>query len=336
MATGSVVRAAPFRFARIEQDFVGWLRTERPPSEQVTAYTAERYRRYAEQFCRDFGNPMTASDAVIDRWRKTLDVVTVHGETRPASAQTINVKIAALRAFFAYLVVRGMRADDPTGRLSMQRVSKVKPTPIPKDVLRTFFETLYAAEVTDEVLQDRALLETLYGSGLRRTEAATLTLGNIESPGILFVAGGKGDKDRRTMITSQQYEALREWCLKKLGDDRTAALRAEISDNAAFEDLRKRFPERPLFYTTTGRPLVELEDPGNYVRKRAMHWFEQIGERRKTHQFRHSFVTHLLDGGADLLSVADMAGHTDVSTTRIYRGQGEETFARARHAHPRG
>lgn len=336
MATGSAVRATSFRFAQMEHDFGSWLRSERPPSEQVTSYTAQRYRRYAAQFCRDFGNPVTASDAVIERWRQSLNTVTVHGQSRPASAQTINVKIAAVRAFFEYLVARGLRQNDPTEGLTMQRVPKVKPAPIPKSILSTLFEALYAAEPTEDVVQDRALIETLYGSGLRRGEAATLTLGNIESPGILFVEGGKGDKDRRTMITGQQYEALRAWCLLKLGDERTTTLRSEISDDAAFEDLRKRFPDASLFYTATGRPLTDLQDPGNYVRKRAMYWLGQIGEHRKTHHFRHSFVTHLLDGGADLLAVADMAGHEEVSTTRIYRGQGEETFARARHAHPRG
>lgn len=336
MTTGVVRRAERFAFhAQTRDDFEQWLFGERPPSQQVSIATARRYSHYAEEFCRR-RNPILISEAGVESWRKTLDVVKVHGETRPASPQTINVKIAALRAFFEYLVARGLRTDDPTKHLVMQRVPKRKPTPIPKAVLAALFEALYTAEATDEVLQDRALLETLYGSGLRRSEAGNLVLGNIESQSNLFVPGGKGEKDRRTMITSNQYVALKAWCLTKLGDERTTALRAEISDDAAFEDLRKRFPDTPVFYTQTGRPLPSLEDPGNYVRKRAMHWFAQIGEHRKTHALRHSFVTHLLDGGADLLSVADMAGHEDVSTTRIYRGQGEETFARARHAHPRG
>jgi site-specific recombinase XerD len=330
--------ARAFSFPRVRQEFAAWLQKERPPAEQVSGYTAMRYSRYAEQFCLDFGNPLKATPAIIGQWRVSTETVRVHGTERPASAQTVNVKISALRAFFEFLVAKAMRSDDPMRDLPMLRVRKSKPSAIPKDVIAAIFDSLYknVHAITDDLLQDRAIIETLYGSGLRRDEAAHLTLDSIESRDVLFVRGGKGDKDRRTMISAPQYEALRTWLLCKLGDERTAALRVEISEDAAFDDLRKRFPAAPMFYTTTGLALPELADPGNYVRRRAMVWFEAVGETRKTHAFRHSFVTHLLDGGADLLSVADMAGHSDVSTTRIYRGQGEETFARAKHAHPRG
>jgi site-specific recombinase XerD len=335
MAT-KVAGRANFVFARVAEDFTVWLQKERPASQQASDFTAVRYRRYAEEFVREFGSPVAATDAVLAMWRRHIETVKVHGEKRPASPQTVNVKIAALRAFFEFLVAKGYRSDSPMAGLVMRRIKRPAPSAIPKDIIKSLFDALYAAPETDESLQDRALLETLYGSGLRRDEAAQLKLGNIESRSALLVISGKGDKDRRTMITAPQYEALKIWALRKLGDERTAALRKEISDDAAFEDLRKRFPDAAIFYTTTGRALPELEWPGHFVRKRAMYWFDQIAEKRKTHAFRHSFVTHLLDGGADLLSVADMAGHSDVSTTRTYRGQGEETFARARHAHPRG
>jgi integrase/recombinase XerC len=324
-----------FSFARLEADFREWMQSERPPGDQVSAYTAQRYSRYAAGLCTQVKNPTTVTKDGMKQWREKIETVLVRGERRAANAQTVNVKLAAVRVFFEYLVARGLRKDNPAKTFMMLRTSKRTPSAIPRDVMTTLFNALYDDEHTPERLQDRALMETLYGSGLRRDEAARLTLGSIESREVLRVSG-KGDKERRTMISDPQYRALRDWGIVKLGDERTKTLRVEISDDAAFDDLRKRFAEVPLFYTSEGTPVPDLSDPGNFVWKRAKVWFNKIGETRRTHHLRHSFVTHLLDQGVDLLAVADMAGHSDVSTTRLYRGQGEETFARARRAHPRG
>lgn len=326
---------APTRGTQVLLDaFLVWVQREGP---QVSDRTATRYAKYAAQFCAQFGSPITCTERTLEAWRASINTAKDRtGTVKDASPSTVNVKLAAIRAFFDYLVATGRRRDNPAKLFSMQEVPRRKPRDLKVPIIKKLFEALYAAEPTEAVLQDRALLETLYGSGLRREEAAMLRLSQLVSRDMLQVVG-KGDKERLTMVTEPEYEALRAWCLRKLGDARTATLRAEISDDAAFDDLRRRFPETYAFYSATGRPLAEMADPGHYVRARAVYWLRQIGETgATTHQFRHSFVTHLLDGGADLLMVGEMAGHNDINTTRGYRGIGRETLARALHAHPRG
>lgn len=328
MSNGSTV-------TMVAPGFQEWLQSGRPQRDQVSASTAERYARYVEQMCAHTGNPLRVTRRRLLAWREEIERCTLRGEEKAATARTINVKISAVRAYFEYLVATGQRSDNPATELQMARVAARRPTAIPRAVLNRLFEALYAAEPTPIVLQDRAILETLYGSGLRRDEAARLCLRNLESPEVLYVVG-KGNKDRRTMVSTPQYVALRTWALHRVGDERTADILTTIDADAAFTDLRRRFPDVAFFYTSTGSPVPELADPGRFIWERAKHWFGVIGEKRRTHDIRHSFVTHMLDSGGDLLAVADMVGHADVSTTRMYRGQGEETFHRARTVHPRG
>lgn len=323
------------QFHLLEDEFVEWLQKGRTAKRQTTARTAQRYARYAAEFCEVVRNPLTTDSKGIAAWREEIEVVRTPEGERPSTVKTRNVKIGAVRAFFDFLIAKGLRKTNPALDVPMVRVAVRRPSFIAKDVLKTLFDAMYAAPEDAEVLQDRAILETLYGSGLRRTEAATLRVRNIESRDVLRVIG-KGDKERRTMISPPQFRALRAWAIAKLGDERTRTLQKEIGDDAAFDDIRRRMPDAPLFYRTSGEPVPSLEDPGRFVWERVKRWFEAIGEERRVHDLRHSFVTHMLDAGGDLLMVADFVGHSNVATTRLYRGQGEETFSRAKSLHPRG
>jgi site-specific recombinase XerD len=190
--------------------------------------------------------------------------------------------------------------------------------------------------VNPELLQDRAIFETLYGSGLRRTEAATLRLGNILDRSRLRVIG-KRDKERVTMITESQYRAIRDWVLATLADAHSRELEHTVSMDAAFDDLKRRLPGAALFYTTHGKPLESLADPGRFIWERCRAHFNRLkATGGRPHRFRHSFFTDLLDGGCDLDTAAELGGHASVNTTRGYRALTERGIALARRAHPRG
>lgn len=318
---------------RLFEEFSVWAVREGP---QVAPRTAQRYRRYAEQFVANYGYPQRATRADVEAWRRQITLVhSSSGETSQATASTINLKLAALRAFFDFCQAKGIRQDNPVRLLAMVSVPARLPRPIERGSLEKLYEILYAAPATKEVLQDRAILEVLFGSGLRREEAGTLRLSNIRGRQTLNVIG-KGNKERLTIITEPEYEAVRFWVLHIYADARSEQLRQEISADAAFDDLRKRLPEAPIFFGGDGKPLTDSVDPGHYIWKRVMYWFRKAGLDATPHQLRHSFGTYLLEGGADIRTVQELMGHEDIATTTVYTKTLESTRLRARQAHPRG
>jgi site-specific recombinase XerD len=316
---------------RLLDEFETWVVREGP---QVSSYTAQRYRRYAEQFATEQGNPQSVGRQQVEAWRGTITQVRGPTGVREANVSTVNLKLAALKSFFDFCVAKGYRGDNPMAGLSLMPVPKRLPRPIEREQLDKLFEVLCAAPESDTTLQDRAIIETLFASGLRREEAGTLTLGSIRDRYTLRVVG-KGDKERETVLTEPAYDALRTWVLKQHGDVRSEKLRVEINADAAFDDLRNRKPQAALFFGGDGKPLTEAADPGHYIWKRAAHWFQEAGIDATTHQLRHSFATHLLDGGADIRAVQDLMGHGDIRTTIGYTKTLRSARLRALQAHPR-
>ena len=333
MSTLAAARGTSNALHTLLPEFASWVTREGP---RVSLSTVEKYRRVVSRFASAYGNPLRATPAILDAWRQSLDTATPRaGEARPASASTINVKIAAMTAFFDFLVARGHRTDNPVrGRLSMQRPPKRKPKFLPREDIKRLFDALYATEQTPTTAQDRAILEVLYGSGVRRTEAGTLTVGAFIGRDRLRVIG-KGNKERFTIVTEPEFKAVRDWALLKLGDDRTRLLQTEISDDAAFDDLRRRKPDVTLFYSGAGTPLTALDDPGRYIWGRCLVYFALAKVKASPHCWRHSFATGLLSGGADLFAVSQLLGHDDINTTKIYLGMEDTLFERVRLAHPR-
>lgn len=306
------------------EDFQSWaVKGREPASSQLSLYTAGRYSRYVRAFSVDITDPREADRDDFVEWRAE--------ELAEDSPSTINVKLSAMRAFYEYLRVEGLRDDDPSAVLAMQRVADRQPRFISRLTLDRLFDAVYAA---DDGLQDRAILEVLYGSGLRREEAGSLRLGNIVERDKLRVIG-KGNVERYTIITDMEYRALRDHCLDRLADARSLWIRSDISDDAAFEDLRKRFANEPVFYNDADRPLTTMADPGHFIGRRMAKFSELAGEKLTAHRFRHSFATHLLSDGVDIYRISKMLGHKSIETTTIYLGLEDKVFAEVRAAHPR-
>ena len=234
-----------------------------------------------------------------------------HAASRPSSA---NRRLTVFRRFFRWLLREGRRRDDPTVRIAAAR----QPPRFPGALTEAQVDALLAAPDagTPLGLRDRAMLETLYATGLRVSELVglpTLALSRVDA---VVRVTGKGGKERLVPLG----EPARDWIERWLREGRGALLGARVSD--------------ALFVTARGGPMT-----------RQMFW-TLIRRHARTagviaplspHTLRHAFATHLLNHGADLRVVQMLLGHADISTTQIYTHVARERLKalHARH-HPRG
>ncbi len=230
------------------------------------------------------------------------------------SAATIRREVSAIRTYYAFLVGEGRVADDPSDRLETPRRGRTLPDTL--SVLEV--EGLLAAPGIDDPLgwRDRALLELAYGAGLRVSELCGLVLTDLLLPDNLVRVLGKGGKQRLVPIGRNTIGGVSVYL---------HTLRPTLD--------RGRSGGRVLL-NARGEPLSRVGAWG--VVKKAT---QRAGIRKRVtpHTLRHSFATHLLEGGADLRAVQEMLGHADLSTTQIYTHVDRE-YLRSIHKqfHPRG
>lgn len=218
---------------------------------------------------------------------------------RGLAAATARRRISALRQFYRFLLSDNVRGDDPTSRLDAPKRART----LPKTLSLEEIERLIAAAETP---RDRALIELLYGAGLRVTELVSLPLRAAPKPGQEhMIIEGKGGKER----------------LVALGRPALAALVLHLEARAAAlpkaEKQRER-AQRWLF------PSASAAD-GKLTRRRVAQILETAAAkagvdpaRVSPHVLRHAFATHLVEGGADLRTVQTLLGHADIATTQIY------------------
>jgi integrase/recombinase XerD len=213
---------------------------------------------------------------------------------RGISARSAARALASLRGFFRYLLERGERASDPTLELESPRLLRALPHYLSAEEV----EALLAAPDVSRPLgvRDRAMLETLYATGLRVSELVTLPLAGVRlDPGFVRV-WGKGSKERIVPLGS----VARDWLVRYL--ERTRPLHDKRRDEAVFLTVRGTAMTRQSFWLIVKR----------HGRTAG------IATRLSPHVLRHSFATHLLEHGADLRAVQAMLGHANISTTEIY------------------
>jgi integrase/recombinase XerD len=257
---------------------------------------ARRAARTVEAYRRDLDAVSDWLGASVAR-TTTEDLETYLAELRAAglSGATIARRVAALRSFFRHQMLLGARADNPAAELDLPpRVRKLPRTLSPSEAERLIEA---AAGTTPRAHRDRALVELLYGGGLRVSEAVGLTKGDVDLDARIVRALGKGSKERIVPIGRPAVEALRRY----------------LSRGRPFLDARHR-PE--LFLNARGGPLTRA---GAFLILRRLAATAGLEpERVHPHLLRHSFATHLLEGGADLRSVQEMLGHADLATTELY------------------
>jgi integrase/recombinase XerD len=251
--------------------------------------TVEAYRRDLTAFSAWFGGP--PASATQDRLEGYVAQLRADG----LAATTIARRIAALRSFYRHQVLVGARGDNPAAELELPRRRRALPKTLSPNEVERLIDA--ATGTTPRSLRDRALVELLYGAGLRVSEAVGLERAGIDLENRLVRTIGKGSKERIVPLGREAVEALRRY----------------LARGRPFLDKRHR-PE--LFLNAQGGALTRA---GAFLILRRL--AEAAGleaGRVHPHLLRHSFATHLLEGGADLRSVQEMLGHADLATTELY------------------
>jgi integrase/recombinase XerD len=212
----------------------------------------------------------------------------------PLKRATVARKSAALRRFFGFLQDEGIRGDDPSGTLPRPAAAR----PLPKILDRAAVESLFAEierrrreESGPHPLRLAALVELLYGSGLRATELVSLPRHAVHPDKPFLILRGKGEKERLVPISDRARAAVADW----------AAL-VPASSPWLFPSGRKHLSRVRLYQ------LVRELAAGAGI----------PADRISPHVLRHAFATHLLEGGADLRALQLLLGHADIATTQIY------------------
>ncbi len=246
--------------------------------------------------------------------RERLQAYFAEQVRKRASPRSTARLLSSLRRFYRYLLREELIADDPTAQLESPKLGR----PLPKSLSEEQVEKLLQAPNAETALglRDRAMLETLYATGLRVSELVGLTLqqANLQA-GVVKVIG-KGDKERLVPLGEEAVE----WLQRYLNEARVTLLRGRTTD--------------ALFPTARGAAMTRQAFWHNL--KRYTH-LAGIETHLSPHTLRHAFATHLLNHGADLRVVQMLLGHVDLSTTQIYTQVARERLKQlhAQH-HPRG
>jgi len=234
--------------------------------------------------------------------------------TRKAKPRTTSRLVSSLKRFFQFALREGLRADDPAADLASPKL----PRSLPKSLSEADVESLLAAPdvETAQGLRDRAMLETLYASGLRVSELVTLKTVQVSlDMGVVRVLG-KGAKERLTPLGEEAIA----WIVRYQREARPQLLGARKSD--------------AIFLTARGAPMTRQAFWGLVKRHAAT---AGIRTAISPHTLRHAFATHLINHGADLRVVQLLLGHADISTTQIYTHVARERLKSLhRKHHPRG
>jgi len=278
-------------FEEAVQRFIRHLEVEKLRSKETV-------RAYASDL-RDFRIHLQAHGVGALKHVNTIDALHVRGFMAGRFGKVKKVsagrKLAALRTFFRFLVREGVIATNPAAGVRAPKREKPLPKALSADEMDRFF-----TRNQDAVTRDLAIFELLYSSGLRVGELTSLDRDDVDLENGWVRVIGKGNKERYVPVGSRAVEALRAYL----------PLRAAIAanDKVAAED-------RALFLNVRGGRLSS-RSIGRILKVSLHH--AGIARDASPHAFRHSFATHLLQGGADLRSIQELLGHSSLSTTQRY------------------
>lgn len=277
------------------------------------ANTRAAYRRDVELFAEwllDADQDMSPQDVTKEIVRGYLAYLHECG----ATSRTVARRIAALRRYFLWAIRKGIAHNDPTEAMHTPKTKGRLPRPLDEQTV----VSLITCEDPDAPewrrVRDRAILEILYGSGLRVSEVCALQLGSIASNGITMRVIGKGSKERIVPLSDPARDALKHWI----------SVRHEVADEMSGS---------ALFLSARGK-AVGRRDVARLLDEACAR--AGISGGTHPHALRHSFATHLMDNGADTRSIQELLGHSDAATTQRYTHVSKERLRLAyTETHPR-
>lgn len=282
---------------KLIDDFINYLKVEKGFSQN----TIDSYRRDLLKFV---GFDLTEED---------ISSFIRHLHKLGMSPATISRHIASLKSFCNFLLMEGIIEYNPAENISFPKSLKKLPKALP---IEEMFSLIDYPKRRDKIsLRDKALLEILYGSGLRASELINLKVSDINLDQGFIKCLGKGSKERIVPIGRSAIEAVKLYL------------------SLSRKRLLKNKQSEILFLDRKGSPLTRQGlwfIIKKYVKKTA------VKSSTSPHTFRHSFATHLLERGADLRSVQEMLGHANISTTQIYTSVSRDRIKKVyKSAHPR-
>jgi integrase/recombinase XerC len=298
-------------------EFLAYVRKER----RLSAHTEAAYRRDLEDFGAFLVGHMESADwdwSDVDR----LDMRSWLGELegRGLKRSTVARKLSAVRALYRFLHRTDVVSHNPARLIRTPRKRQELPGYLTRGQAEVLFELLESYATGDRPLavRDRAMIEVIYSCGLRLAEIQGLDDADLDLDRGLVKVLGKGGKERIVPVGARACEAVSDYL----------ARRHEVSS-------RELAPGegRPLFVSRRGTRISRRQ-----IQRSVGAWLAWAadGEGLSVHALRHTFATHMLDAGADLMAVKELLGHSSLSTTRIYTHTSRERLVKAyRQAHPR-
>ena len=276
---------------RLIKDFMYYLVVERGMSQN----TVKAYCSDVEEFAEKYGGDVTKAGSYdVVAWLESSD----------AAKRTQARGLSGLRSFFTWLVMEGERKDNPCEGVDSPKMGRYLPAVLSVEEVSLIMDSVDLSSRTGK--RDRAILEVLYGCGLRVSECAGLRISDVFIDEGYVRVTGKGDKER----------------IVPMGEPATDALKSYLADRPVPEPEYDDF----MFLNKFGKPLSRISI-FNMVKRQAV--IAGIRKEISPHTFRHSFATHLIENGADLRVVQEMLGHESILTTEIYTHIDSKTWKKS-------
>ena len=294
------------------EEYLSWLRLERGRAPS----TVEAYRRDLDAW---WAHLRRLGRDVVDVTEDDL-VGWVHVlQAGELSRATVKRRIVAARNLHRFLAEEGIVADDPGADVLPPPVARGLPKALSEEEVTALLDVVQGDDPVAR--RDRAILETLYGTGIRISELVGLSLRDVDLHDAFLRVVGKGDKERVVPVLGAANEALAAW----LSVDGRGAMMPKR--------WRRRDDEEAVFLNQRGGRLGRQ---GTWLVVRSHGDRAGLGDRLTPHVLRHSCATHLLDHGADIRAVQELLGHASIGTTQVYTRVSDERLVTAwRAAHPR-
>jgi integrase/recombinase XerD len=290
------------------QDFLNFLRIER----NLAKNTQEAYLDDLQDFWAFLGKKQITSPAKVDHL--ILTDYARELKQRKMAQSSVARHFSSIRAYYRFLVMEGYLESDPTQFLESPKLPASLPKILNIQDIELLLETIDVETALG--LRDRALFELMYAAGMRVSEVCNLTLEQVLLEEDILLIRGKGNKERMVPLGGE----AKKWLMEYLAHGRPSLVKGYVNKGI-------------IFLNNRGQPL---QRKGIWFLLKKLAAKAGLQKAVSPHVFRHSFATHLLEGGADLRIVQEMLGHSDISTTQIYTHL-DSNYLKEVHAsfHPR-